>query len=355
MSHGLTNTNNAKETGGNLANIAGAVAGNEMQVDVLTMPTVTVNSHAVTNAGTFAVQESGSALTALQLIDDTVATLGTTTYTETSTKGSVIGAVRRDADTTLVDTTNEVAPLQVDARGALKVEVFSGETLPVSGTFWQATQPVSGTFWQATQPVSGTVTANLSATDNAVLDDITTMTTASAVSLGVMDDWDNAASDGASVSGDVAHDAADAGEPVKIGGVATITERAAVNASGDRVNFASDKTGKQIILPYAVPEYYVSGNASNTDGTSTSLIAAQGASVKTYITSIAITNTSASNIYVELKDGTTAKYTIPAPANSGAIITLPTPLVGTANTAWNFDPSAAASTIYCSAAGYKGA
>lgn len=29
-------------------------------------------------------------------------------------------------------------------------------TVPVSGTFWQATQPVSGTFWQGTQPVSGT-------------------------------------------------------------------------------------------------------------------------------------------------------------------------------------------------------
>jgi hypothetical protein len=27
-------------------------------------------------------------------------------------------------------------------------------TVPVSGTFWQATQPVSGTFFQATQPVS---------------------------------------------------------------------------------------------------------------------------------------------------------------------------------------------------------
>ena len=31
---------------------------------------------------------------------------------------------------------------------------------------------VTGTFWQATQPVSGTVTANLSATDNSVLDQI---------------------------------------------------------------------------------------------------------------------------------------------------------------------------------------
>jgi hypothetical protein len=62
-----------------------------------------------------------SLLTSSQLIDDTIATLGTTTYTETSTKGSIIGAVRRDANTTLVDTTNEVAPLQVNATGELKV------------------------------------------------------------------------------------------------------------------------------------------------------------------------------------------------------------------------------------------
>lgn len=96
-------------------------------VDVLTLP-------AVTNAGVFAVQVDGNALTALQLIDDTVAVLGTATYTEAATKGNVVAAVRRDADTTLADTTNEIAPLQVDARGALKVEVFSGETLPVSGT-----------------------------------------------------------------------------------------------------------------------------------------------------------------------------------------------------------------------------
>lgn len=52
-------------------------------------------------------------------------------------------------------------------------DVTIAGTVPVSGTFWQATQPVSGsvgisgsvavtgTFWQATQPVSGTVTANL--------------------------------------------------------------------------------------------------------------------------------------------------------------------------------------------------
>lgn len=75
-----------------------------------------------------------SLLTSSQLIDDTVAVLGTGTYTEATSKGLIIGAVRRDADTTLVDTTNEFAPLQLDANGRLKVEVFSGETLPVSLT-----------------------------------------------------------------------------------------------------------------------------------------------------------------------------------------------------------------------------
>lgn len=59
-------------------------------------------------------------------------------------------------------TTGQAAPLQVTASGVLKVD-NSGNTQPVSGTFWQATQPVSGTFWQATQPVSIASTVAVSA------------------------------------------------------------------------------------------------------------------------------------------------------------------------------------------------
>jgi hypothetical protein len=76
-----------------------------------------------------------SVLTAVQLIDDTVQVLGTDTYTEATSKGITLGAVRRDADTTLVGTTNEFGPLQMDANGRLKVEIFAGgDTHPVSGT-----------------------------------------------------------------------------------------------------------------------------------------------------------------------------------------------------------------------------
>ena len=50
---------------------------------------------------------------------------------------------------------NVLLPLQGTVASGLLVNV-SNASIPVSGTFWQATQPVSGTFWQATQPVSGT-------------------------------------------------------------------------------------------------------------------------------------------------------------------------------------------------------
>jgi hypothetical protein len=50
-----------------------------------------------------------------------IKTLGSDTYTEAATKAVVVGAFRRDAETSMVDTTGEVAPLQVDAAGRLKV------------------------------------------------------------------------------------------------------------------------------------------------------------------------------------------------------------------------------------------
>jgi hypothetical protein len=158
-----------------------------------TSDAITVSSHAVTNAGTFPVQVDGAALTALQLIDDPVATLGTTTYTETTTKGMIAGAVRRDADTTLVDTTNEVAPLQVDARGALKVEAFSGETLPVSlASVPSHAVTNAGTF--AVQ-VDGNALTALQLIDDAVFTDDAAFTPTTSKGLAVGFQADEASAD----------------------------------------------------------------------------------------------------------------------------------------------------------------
>jgi hypothetical protein len=125
------------------------------------------------------LETSNSAIqTAVQLIDDTVQVLGTDTYTEATSKGITLGAVRRDADTTLVNTTNEFTPLQVDANGRLKVEAFSGETLPVSFT---------GSTDVATQTTLASLLTSSQLIDDAIYtDDTSTHATGTSKGYGVM-------------------------------------------------------------------------------------------------------------------------------------------------------------------------
>ena len=80
--------------------------------------------------------------------------------------------------------------------------------------------------------------------------------------LQIMDDWDNGASDGASVSGDVAHDGADAGEPVKIGGYAKAAAPTAVSLDGDRVNAWFLLNGAQTVAITAAGAL-IPGDATN--------------------------------------------------------------------------------------------
>lgn len=155
-------------------------------------------------------------------------------------------------------------------------------------------------------------------------------------------------------AGSIAHDSADSGNPVKIGAkaIAALSGATLVSA-GDRADAYADLDGAILVRSSAALGDLVNGNASNTDGSPTQVIAAGATGVKHYITDVTITNTSASNIYVELKDGTTVKWTFPVPANGGVTHHFASPIGGSAATAWNFDPSAAATTIYCSAAGFK--
>jgi hypothetical protein len=150
------------------------------------------------------------------------------------------------------------------------------------------------------------------------------------------------------------HDDADAGNPFKVGAKAIASQSGlTLVAAADRTNLFAGVDGIQLTRPHTNLEDIVSGNATNTDGTSTQCIAAQAAGIKTYLTSIILCNTSASNITVDIKDGTTVKVSLPLPANSGCIFNPPVPVPGTAATAWNFDPSAAVSTVTCSMVGFK--
>lgn len=84
---------------------------------------VTDNSGSLTvdNGGTFAVQESGAALTSLQLIDDTVVAQGTALGT---TKNSLMGGSVTTAAPTY--TTGQINPLSLDTTGSLRVNVTAG-------------------------------------------------------------------------------------------------------------------------------------------------------------------------------------------------------------------------------------
>lgn len=155
-------------------------------------------------------------------------------------------------------------------------------------------------------------------------------------------------------AGDVAHDSADSGNPIKIGVKAVNAEPGAV-AANDRVNLIADLVGKLITLPYANPEQFVRGTANSVGTSNTQIIAAPGAGVKLYVTSIVVANTSATDTDVAIKDGTTEVMRVPAPANGGATINLAVPLVLTANTALQFASSASVTTMYVTAIGYKGA
>lgn len=85
--------------------------------------TVTVGSHAVTNAGTFATQVDGAALTALQLIDNIVAVEDAVAGSGYS--GVPFLAVRQDSHSDLAADGDFISPT-IDADGGLRVSIVAG-------------------------------------------------------------------------------------------------------------------------------------------------------------------------------------------------------------------------------------
>jgi len=156
-------------------------------------------------------------------------------------------------------------------------------------------------------------------------------------------------------AGDVAHDAADAGAPQKVGGKATAAlSGETVVAAGDRTQFYGELDGAQITRNGCSLGDLIDGTASNTDGTSTAVIAAAGAGIKQYLTRVSLSNTHAStSVMVALKSGTTTKWRVNVPPGGRELAFDPPLKPNAANEAWNFDPDAAVTTIECSMNGFK--
>ena len=292
-------------------------------ISTLPVSLASVPSHAVTNAGTFATQVDGAALTALQLIDNPVVvddaafTPATTSVmmagftfdnvTPDSVNEGDAGAARMSANRCIFvnirDNAGNERGLNIDASGQLAVTLASAQTL-------------------ATVTTVSTVTA------------VSTLT-----------------------GGGIAHDSADSGNPHKIGGKAKSSLSAITLVSADdRTDLFADVDGVLLVRQDAPLADNLSGVASITDGSSTSVIAAQGSGVKTYITDVTISNTSATAVTVDLRDGTagSVKWTFPVPANTAGVVhSFRRPLGFSANTAVAADPSASASTITVSLGGFR--
>jgi hypothetical protein len=95
--------------------------------------TVTSGSIAATNAGTFVVQENGSALTALQLIDDVVYVDDTATHSTGSSKGVGIMAAATPTDGSV--SANDIGMVAMSTDRALHVAVQGTATVANAGTF----------------------------------------------------------------------------------------------------------------------------------------------------------------------------------------------------------------------------
>lgn len=118
-----------------------------------------IPSHAVTNAGTFATQLDGAALTSLQLTDNLV--LAEDAAHASADPGLQALAVRRDANTTLATSDGDYGPLQLDAAGSLKVAITAGAGSGGTSIADDAAFTIGST---STTPVSGVY--------NSVLDNV---------------------------------------------------------------------------------------------------------------------------------------------------------------------------------------
>lgn len=156
----------------------------------------------------------------------------------------------------------------------------------------------------------------------------------------------------------IAHDAADSGNPHKIGAKATSSLAAQTPVAGtDRTDLFADTDGVQLTRSICLGDV-LQDRATNTDGASTAFtggLAAPGAGIRLWIKSVTLCNSSASFCTVDLRDGAAGSvlWTFPVPASGGVTHVFDPPLKLTANTALAYDASAATTTLTISANGFK--
>ena len=148
-------------------------------------------------------------------------------------------------------------------------------------------------------------------------------------------------------AGDTASGASDAGNPLKIGGIAKTANPAAVT-DGQRVNALFDKVGKQIMTPVAARQLMGSQTTTITASTSETTIVTAVASTFLDLTTLIISNTSATATRCDIRDTTAGSVIfsiyIPAGDIRGISFAVPIPQT-TVNTNWTCQSSASVTDL----------
>lgn len=156
-------------------------------------------------------------------------------------------------------------------------------------------------------------------------------------------------------AGNVAHDAADSGNPVKVGARARTSNITAV-ANDDRVDIIADRLGRQVVQPYTLDEnVWTAVSASDITNTTSTAVKAATASTRYCITSITVSNMHATvSTRVDILDGSTVIWTGPAAALGGGYsITFPAPKPLTTNTAINAQCGTTGAAVRVAIAGFS--
>ena len=251
----------------------------------------------------------------------------------------------------------QIVKLGLGAEGSHDLVVDSGQqnmagSLPVVLASDQASVPVAATLTAETTKVIGTV--NVAATQTIAVTQGTaaslncTEASASAIrtSVELLDD---------SVIVDSAAFAPTTTKVVMAGfemdDAATVLVQ---EADAGAARITPDR--KQIVVLGEAGANYVRGGGSKADTTAQSIMAASGdAAISNYLCWFACYNSSSTNTWVEIRDGTsTVVLILPLPAYGGAVFQPSHPIKGTANTAFNAYAGASVTTAYFYGGGYKG-
>lgn len=152
----------------------------------------------------------------------------------------------------------------------------------------------------------------------------------------------------ATAAGDVAHDSVDSGNPVKIGGKALTANPTAV-ATGDRVQATFDTVGR--IVPTNTHVRALVGHQTTTITSSTAETTFVSAIASTFcdLSTLSITNKSASSTVVTIRDATagTTRMVHNIPAGGGMVLSFPTPIPQTTvNNNWTIQCTTSVDSLY---------